>query len=399
MSNVNKLYRILRGVLTKWKYSLYKRDKYVWVFGEWFGERCGDNCTYLANYVARNYPEINVCWVAENGTDTAMLADSISVIERGTTSAKRILRRAGVGFVGQNFKDYDESGFNYLGNAATVLLWHGIPWKRIGHDSSCEESNWYQIYVKLFDYTYGTRYILSPSMAFDSIATSAFGIKCKNIIKAGYPRNSVFYDSEEVKRRREVVFNAIGWKDFQTKIIVYMPTFRDTSKKYDIGALANNSELVEYMNENNVIVIQKAHFVSAARGENGVTIDNPRFFNLNDIDAQSLLCAADLLVTDYSGCFFDYSLLDRPIVHFIYDYDDYRSNDRGLYYEKEEVMFGTAATTEAQLLNSIIENIEHPALEHQRREEMKSRYLSYESPCACKTITDSIIALLKGTKN
>ena len=50
------------------------------------------------------------------------------------------------------------------------------------------------------------------------------------------------------------------------------------------------------------------------------------------------MAASDILVTDYSSCFFDFLILDRPIIHFLYDYDYYKEKDRGLYYEKEGVI-------------------------------------------------------------
>lgn len=382
------IYRIIIGVLIKWRYCFFKRDKSIWVFGEWFGDRCVDNCLYLANYIAKEYPDISVYWIATKDADTKLLNKRIQVIKRGSVFAHRILKRASVAVVGQGFIDLDEKGYNYYGNAITLILWHGIPWKRIGHDGSKENSVIYKLYTKIYDYAYGTSYILSPSGEFDKVARTAFGIDNRNIIKAGYPRNSVLYDKHEIERRRKSVLDEIGWTDHTSRVIVYMPTFRNTSRKYDIGKLCSNDFFINYIEKNNIIVIQKAHFVSTNRGEMDYENSNPRFINNNSLDAQSLLCTADLLITDYSGCFFDYSLLDRPIVHYIYDYDVYKNEDRGLYYDKDEVMFGTESRTEQELVDAIILNIENPALEHEKRNKMKTRYLNYEDNNSCQKIAE-----------
>ena len=51
----------------------------------------------------------------------------------------------------------------------------------------------------------------------------------------------------------------------------------------------------------------------------------------NDINLA--LKSVDVLITDYSGIYFDYLLLNKPIVFFPFDYDYYKNKDRGFYYD------------------------------------------------------------------
>src|SRR5699024_11465680 len=50
-------------------------------------------------------------------------------------------------------------------------------------------------------------------------------------------------------------------------------------------------------------------------------------------DIQELYLASDMLVTDYSSVFFDYSLLKRPISFYAYDLEKYRQELRGFYLD------------------------------------------------------------------
>ena len=50
-------------------------------------------------------------------------------------------------------------------------------------------------------------------------------------------------------------------------------------------------------------------------------------------DITPLLVAADVLVTDYSSVMFDFANTGRPMVFFVYDYDDYAHSERGVYWE------------------------------------------------------------------
>ena len=49
---------------------------------------------------------------------------------------------------------------------------------------------------------------------------------------------------------------------------------------------------------------------------------------------------ADLLITDYSSCYFDYLIVDKPIIYFNYDYKEYINESRDLYFDYEEMTSG-----------------------------------------------------------
>ena len=67
-----------------------------------------------------------------------------------------------------------------------------------------------------------------------------------------------------------------------------------------------------------------------------------KYKNINVIDNKSdmypLFRHSDVLITDYSSIFFDYLLLDRPIIHFAADLDSYRFRDRGFSYRFEDAV-------------------------------------------------------------
>jgi CDP-ribitol ribitolphosphotransferase len=69
-------------------------------------------------------------------------------------------------------------------------------------------------------------------------------------------------------------------------------------------------------------------------------------------DIEDLMIVSDVLVTDYSSVIFDYYLLDRPLVFFAYDINEY-SDGRGWYYPIEEYMYGPLARTQKELIYAI----------------------------------------------
>ena len=91
---------------------------------------------------------------------------------------------------------------------------------------------------------------------------------------------------------------------------------------------------------------------------------------------------------------FDYLLLDRPIVHYLYDYHYYESDDRGLYYKKEDVVCGDVAENMEQLICSLRENLQHPEKDKALREKRRRFYMEYESSQACQQIYQFILGRL-----
>src|SRR5699024_12784814 len=65
------------------------------------------------------------------------------------------------------------------------------------------------------------------------------------------------------------------------------------------------------------------------------------------IQTNEILSIADVLISDYSSVFFDFIPTERPIVHYLYDVEEY-TKERGLNLTEDELP-GTIAKTSNQL--------------------------------------------------
>ena len=71
----------------------------------------------------------------------------------------------------------------------------------------------------------------------------------------------------------------------------------------------------------------------------------------SDYDVSALLSGVDLLITDYSSVFFDFALLDRPVVFYPYDLAEYRRRESGTFtYPYESLLEGRSVSAPAELL-------------------------------------------------
>ena len=69
-------------------------------------------------------------------------------------------------------------------------------------------------------------------------------------------------------------------------------------------------------------------------------------------DINELLLITDVLITDYSSVIFDYALLNKKVVYFIYDYEEYKQ-DRGLYFDFDDYIYGKTTKNTDELIDAI----------------------------------------------
>lgn len=395
---MNIILRNINWIIEKCVGGFYKRDKNVWVFGEWFGKRCCDNCLYLANYVAEKYPEIRAVWISRADADLSQLSEKVKRVKMHTPEATQVLKHAGVVLYNQSLEDFSAQMHMYCVGAVTVNMMHGVPWKKIGIDAFSRQSKLRWLYANyILRLQRPTAYlVLSERNA--EIMKSAFLAREGGLIRAGYPRNTIFYDDSEMEAARSKTVSVLekikGEKlSPDTRIITYMPTFRDKDREmFSFEQLEQEERFQQLLEKYNAVIVQKMHFVDAQNGKGQAEggVGSGRIFRLNDIPAMELLAATDLLITDYSSCFFDYLLTDRPIVHYLYDYAYYEGQDRGLYYCRQDVVCGSVAENVEELLTTMENNLEKPELAKELRRQRREEYLTYESADSCKIIFEEI---------
>ena len=144
----------------------------------------------------------------------------------------------------------------------------------------------------------------------------------EKVIITGYPRNDILFNYELYQM--ESIHETLETDNYNA-IILYAPTYRELNTL--INPLADKDW--RYINEkcadNNILFLIKQH--PYANSINfSETLSNVKDISSKLSDIQELLYLTDILITDYSSVMFDYSLLNRPIILFIYDYDDYKNN-------------------------------------------------------------------------
>ena len=68
---------------------------------------------------------------------------------------------------------------------------------------------------------------------------------------------------------------------------------------------------------------------------------------------EELLCVSDLCISDYSSLVFEYSLFERPMLFFAYDFEEY-GEWRGFYYDYHELTPGPVVHTTQEIVDYVL---------------------------------------------
>jgi CDP-glycerol glycerophosphotransferase len=72
-------------------------------------------------------------------------------------------------------------------------------------------------------------------------------------------------------------------------------------------------------------------------------------------DIYPALSLFDVLITDYSSIYFDYLLLNRPIIFFPYDYESYIAKDKELLFDYLQITPGPVCKSQDEVEKALLE--------------------------------------------
>lgn len=298
------------------------------------------NPKYVVNKINEKYlGKYELLWVTQYPESCKNIPANVKVIRANSVEHKIKYLRTRIYLTNDCFPAWAFHGKKHV----WINLWHGgINYKHIGFDyvapMSKAKMKWFKLTNRQPDY------FLSASEAFTYDTIKAFHLRKNCFIEYGLPRNDIFFKTNVSLKKQ--VFEQLGI-DSQKKIVLYAPTFRD------------HMELMESLDIENV----KRALTNRFGGEWELLIRRHYFENGNTFhcggvdvsdydDMNELLYIADVLISDYSSCMYDFSLLRRPCFVFAPDLENYKMRDRSFAYPISKWPY-SIANTNLQLLENI----------------------------------------------
>ncbi len=399
MRRIKKYWRVFISLFLIIASKLQKRKENRIAFGAWKGELYIDNSRYLLETALKTLGEdYRFVWIGNKEVAAQLPHDSrICCYEKNSLRSLSALLKCKYMFCSQMHYE-DLSNYNVFEGAIITYLHHGCPVKRWGDDAGTGQSinpSWQDRIVgkrRLLDY-----FVCSSETHFRTNLSSmkSWGCNEKNNLRTGTPRNDMLLlenDEEHILKYKQKYAEMLGF-DVNQKVVLYVPTFRRSGIANESLVYRDSKEkerLSELLHKHNCVLIEKAHYAGEFESKEGKSYDNilscPKKVNI-----QEMLLFTDCMISDYSGAFLDYSILDRPIIHYIYDYEFYRDVDSGLYYELNEFQAGSAARNYDELLNALESCLTDPKTGEELRRKVKNKFMEYEQGNASEQIIGSVL--------
>ena len=179
----------------------------------------------------------------------------------------------------------------------------------------------------------------------------AFAIDLERVQALGVPRTDAFFDDDLVRATAQRVRKSYGIPRGK-KVALFAPTFRGNGQltaTYDVDAVPWE-RLAAQLGDEWVVMVKMHPFVPP------LEVQRPRLTGIVDASAErelnDLLMAADVLITDYSSAIFEYSLLQRPVVFFCPDLEEYTAA-RDFYSPFTDYVTGPLVTDGDELADAI----------------------------------------------
>lgn len=238
-----------------------------------------------------------------------------------------------------------------------IQLWHGCGvFKHIGLSTAGKEGfKSLEKYAEFPEYNkYSLVTIASPELSW--VFEEFMGIpKDSGIIQPfGVCRTDECYDDNYTENCYQKLYEIIpAARD--KKVILYAPTYRGLGKSRVSPDALDIEQFAKALGDD-YILIMKHHQTAtdlpeipeSCRDSFAYDMTRGKGMNINE-----LMAVSDICITDYSSVAFEFSVYERPLLFFVFDIDEYIDN-RGLYYNFEEITPGPLCRTNEEMIDYIL---------------------------------------------
>ncbi|HCX63924.1 MAG TPA: CDP-glycerol glycerophosphotransferase family protein, partial [Eubacteriaceae bacterium] len=374
-------YNAMRTVVEKTKVNPRKA-----IFESYGGRQYSCHPRAIYEYIQEHHPDMDCVWSVEPSEASTFKKMGIPYVKRFSPAWFFAMAKSKYWITNTRFPLWVEKP------ADTVYLqtWHGTPLKKLGMD--IEEvfmpgTTTFQYKRNFYRESRNWDYLISPNRFSTNVFSRAYGLDREKIIESGSPRNDFLVNNknnqtilEKIKRKRNLPTDK--------KIILYAPTWRDdeyfSKAKYRYNAALDLNKLKNALKDEYIVLLRMHYLVADNVDLTGV---EDFAYNVSDGDITELYLISDLLITDYSSVYFDYAVLNRPMVFFMYDIDDYRDRLRGFYFDVTKHVPGPIVKDNDRL----IEAIQNKDADNEKQKRFYQNFCALEDGNATKRVVEQII--------
>jgi CDP-glycerol glycerophosphotransferase len=362
------------------------RQRRSWLIGGSVGAIYGDNSAALHRHLRSHHPGLDVLWVINRDSadvDAARAIGPVLFRDDWRTVVRALLAETIV--ISHGAHDVPGTASRWCG-AFRVRVGHGLTAlkktrARVLHSN--ESAN------AIFD-------LVPVSSPLEHQIKQTWGVPADRIVIAGVPR----FDTLLAKQAARLA---------DPKLIIYMPTWRDEIAEgsatariaffQSIDAFLDSPALQDHLEEQaaRIRVVLHQNLRNFA-GPWVRTKRHPRVeIDSMASDPQDLFVEAGILITDYSSVTWDFLFVDKPVLFYQFDREDF-DRSRGGYIDEADGPPGPVATTPPELIanlrSCLTGDLARDEMLQKRIAKWKADVFPFRDAGACARIVDAILERL-----
>ena len=363
----------------------------IWVFNA--GLTFGGNPKWLFIYINKYRPDIRAFWLCTE-QDTVDYINALGYRAFLYSSEEGIIVASASGvYVTEQCKEAIPEEFH---DCVYLNLFHGVGCKAIERSlkSGLLLPRIMKKYVRNNQIFLNNQLFLVTSPLMEEHFKNDIGLTDDMVIRGGYPRCIYQKHFERVETFDHDILQRKG-RDGQTEVIVYCPTFRETSDaNFFSKALPDIPRLEETLRQNNQLLIFKMHPIMLASCEEYIRIkekyeDSPYFlFWDNHEDIYEIIHKIDTAIIDYSSIFYDFLAGGvKRFIRYFFDYENTEDIREGAL-DYKEMTCGRYCTTFDDLICALSHTEPTPE-ENADQEQIYDLFWKYSEGDSMEKIIDA----------
>ena len=342
------------------------------VFCNFNGASYGCNPKYIAREILKRNLPYELVWLTrdvETETKNKNFPAGIKLVGYDTQQGLKELAQAKLWIDNQRKNYFIKKGLMKKEGQYFIQTWHGaLGIKKLDADVKAFTNEYKQDWVERSQYDSSMwDYLLTNSTFENEIFRRALWFN-NELKEFGHPRNDIFFENSNEYRQKIGEYYKIPQ---DKKIVLYVPSFRDND---DISCYKPNyDKLLKTLEEKfggEWVCITRLH-PRARKFDEKIIPKNPKVIDGTFYpDIQELLVSADITITDYSSCIFDFMLTKRPAFIFATDMKNF-DQDRGFYYPLTSTPF-PVAENDGELRENIL-NFDYETYKQKVEEFLKDK--------------------------
>ncbi len=343
-------FRIPNNFIYEHIYKYLPVDNKKIVFDNFLGFGYGCNPKYITEELLKQNINCKIVWLVQNPKKSRKnFPKKVKLVDIASEKAIYELSTAKIWIDNVRKINLLKRGLEKKDNQIYIQTWHGsLGIKKI---ENAIPGFWEKTFV-LKDY-----YIQDAKYSDYLICNSTFeaNIYKQNLSEYGeiefygHPRNDILL--KNLNSCKEKIYSNYNINK-SDKVLLYVPTFRDGTRIscYNIN-FESLKKTLETKFDGEWKILVRLHPKLEKYTNLLIPKNNASIIDVTQYpDIQELLASADIAITDYSSCIFDFMLTKKPGFIYATDIEEYNT-ERGFYYPLEETPFPIARNNEELIQN------------------------------------------------